>query len=256
MAWSLPYRAVRPAILPAPHSQPPGGVGGRNFRSFFKAAAVVRSKKTFQQVKNQMRGNLNSVKIRLLGLLLLFLITASGVFAFSATKSHQAKPAVSVETALKAIDFAAENDISIDSEFSANLRQGIVFTGRRYSSLTSQYFNRNRYYSPALGRFVSKDPISFSGGNNLYRYADNNPMLFVDPEGKFSIDPAVIAVYPDLNNEIADLQMILNKIMKNSNLKASFMSYIKSKEIKIIFDPDKGFDAMYNENNGTITVTK
>jgi len=105
-----------------------------------------------------------------MGLILLFLITASGVFAYSAAKSHQAKPVLSVETALKAIDFAAENDISIDSEFSANLRQSIDF-------------NRNRYYSPALGRFISKDPISFSGGMNLYRYADNNPIRYTDPMG-------------------------------------------------------------------------
>ncbi len=117
-----------------------------------------------------MRGNLKSAQIRLLGLLLLFLITATGVFAFSAAKSPQAKPVLSAETALKAIDFAAENDISIDSEFSANLRQTINF-------------NRNRYYSPALGRFFSKDPVGFFGGDNLWRYADNNPVLFTDPFG-------------------------------------------------------------------------
>jgi RHS repeat-associated protein len=75
-----------------------------------------------------------------------------------------------VETALKAIDFAAENDISIDSEFSANLRQSINF-------------NRNRYYSPALGRFTSKDPIGFNGDINLYRYAANDPIYFTDPWG-------------------------------------------------------------------------
>ena len=59
-----------------------------------------------------------------------------------------------------------------------------LYTGRRYSEITNQYFNRNRYYSPALGRFVSKDPIGFNGGMNLYRYADNNPVLFTDPTGK------------------------------------------------------------------------
>lgn len=58
-----------------------------------------------------------------------------------------------------------------------------LYTGRRFSSLTSQYFNRNRCYSPALGRFISKDPIGFNGGMNLYRYADNNPMRWVDPMG-------------------------------------------------------------------------
>ena len=133
-----------------------------------------------------MRGNLKSAQIRLLGLLLLFLITASGVFAFHAEKSRLAKLALSIETALKAIDFASKNDISIDSEFSANLRQTINFTGRRYSVFTGQYNNRNRFYSPALGRFVSKDPLSFNGGNNLYRYADNNPLKFTDPFGFLS----------------------------------------------------------------------
>lgn len=58
--------------------------------------------------------------------------------------------------------------------------------GRRDSETTNQYFNRNRYYSPALGRFTSKDPIGFNGGMNLYRYADNNPVLFTDPFGLYS----------------------------------------------------------------------
>jgi RHS repeat-associated protein len=60
-----------------------------------------------------------------------------------------------------------------------------LYTGRRFSVFTGQYNNRNRFYSPALGRFVSKDPLSFNGGNNLYRYADNNPMLFTDPWGLY-----------------------------------------------------------------------
>jgi len=45
LAWSLHCRAVRPAVLPAPNSKPPGGISSRNFWTFFKAAAVVRSKK-------------------------------------------------------------------------------------------------------------------------------------------------------------------------------------------------------------------
>ncbi len=61
-----------------------------------------------------------------------------------------------------------------------------LYTGRRYSEITNQYFNRNRYYSPALGRFILKDPIGFYGDINLYRYADNNPLIYTVPWGLFS----------------------------------------------------------------------
>ncbi|WP_134928790.1 RHS repeat-associated core domain-containing protein, partial [Pseudomonas protegens] len=42
--------------------------------------------------------------------------------------------------------------------------------------------NRYRYYDPEVGRFVSKDPISYAGGLNLYQYAPN-PILWLDPLG-------------------------------------------------------------------------
>src|ERR1700730_6884450 len=41
-----------------------------------------------------------------------------------------------------------------------------------------------RYYNPALGRFISEDPIGFAGGQaNLYAYVGNDPVDFTDPFG-------------------------------------------------------------------------
>ena len=77
---------------------------------------------------------------------------------------------------------AAHNSHAFAQHFATRLTP-YLYTGRRYSELTSQYLNRNRYYSPALGRFVSKDPIGFAGGGNLWRYADNNPVRWLDPYG-------------------------------------------------------------------------
>ena len=34
-----------------------------------------------------------------------------------------------------------------------------MWTGRRYDAETGWYYFRNRYYSPALGRFVTEDPL-------------------------------------------------------------------------------------------------
>lgn len=41
-----------------------------------------------------------------------------------------------------------------------------------------------RYYDPALGRFISQDPLGISGGSpNLYEYAQDNPVNLNDPSG-------------------------------------------------------------------------
>ncbi|HBT82651.1 MAG TPA: type IV secretion protein Rhs [Desulfuromonas sp.] len=41
-----------------------------------------------------------------------------------------------------------------------------------------------RMYDPQEGRFLSKDPIGFAGGDvNLYNYVQNNPTNWIDPLG-------------------------------------------------------------------------
>jgi RHS repeat-associated protein len=76
------------------------------------------------------------------------------------------------------------------------------FTGRDNDGAANLQFNRARYYSPQLGRFISEDPLGLAGGVNQYAYA-GNPLSYTDPLGLFltTVD-ATCAFAPDLCGEI------------------------------------------------------
>jgi len=55
--------------------------------------------------------------------------------------------------------------------------------GREYDSETQFYYFRARYYDPAVGRFISEDPLGLGAGINQYAYAGNDPVNRGDPSG-------------------------------------------------------------------------
>jgi len=66
------------------------------------------------------------------------------------------------------------------------------FPGQYHDRESNIYYNWNRYYIPALGRYNRVDPIDFSddfykkfgsGYFNLFTYALNNPSIFIDRKG-------------------------------------------------------------------------
>jgi RHS repeat-associated protein len=64
-----------------------------------------------------------------------------------------------------------------------------AFTGREWDKELGLYYYRARFYDPMEGRFISKDPIGFAGGDfNLYGYVSNNPENWIDPYGLISND--------------------------------------------------------------------
>ncbi len=62
--------------------------------------------------------------------------------------------------------------------------EAFAFTGRWFDKTTGLQNNDERWYDPSIGRWMSEDPIGFSGGDaNLYRYVGNQPTTFVDASG-------------------------------------------------------------------------
>jgi len=54
----------------------------------------------------------------------------------------------------------------------------------QYNDRESTYvYNWHRYYDPALGRYISPDPIMQAGGVNAYIYALSSPTNWIDPFG-------------------------------------------------------------------------
>ncbi len=50
-----------------------------------------------------------------------------------------------------------------------------------------------REYDPAIGRWLSKDPLLFGGGDsNLYGYVLQDPVNLVDPSGEFAV-PVIVS---------------------------------------------------------------
>ena len=41
----------------------------------------------------------------------------------------------------------------------------------------------SRYYDPAEGRFINRDPVGYEGGQNLYEAFLDNPLTYRDPNG-------------------------------------------------------------------------
>ena len=78
-------------------------------------------------------------------------------------------------------------NLTYESNSSFSMAYG--FTGRWTDPETRLTHHLNRWLDPAIGKWLSNDPIGFGGGDaNIQRYVFNNPLAFSDNTG-FGIDP-------------------------------------------------------------------
>lgn len=69
-----------------------------------------------------------------------------------------------------------------------DLQDGPGYTGHVQDAETGLVYMQQRYYDARIGYFLSVDPVAAYGSPptqfNRYRYADDNPYRFTDPDGR------------------------------------------------------------------------
>src|SRR5690606_38760756 len=68
------------------------------------------------------------------------------------------------------------------------MQDGPGYTGHITDAATGLVYMQQRYYDPLIPRFLSVDPVTAYdnpiGAFHRYRYANNNPYKFTDPDGR------------------------------------------------------------------------
>lgn len=69
------------------------------------------------------------------------------------------------------------------------VQDGPGYTGHVSDAATGLSYMQQRYYDSTIGKFLSVDPVTANkdtGANfNRYKYANNNPYRFIDPDGRY-----------------------------------------------------------------------
>ena len=70
---------------------------------------------------------------------------------------------------------------------SSGLASSFGFAGGLRDDDTGMVWLQNRWYAPELSRWISRDPSFFLSGQwNTYAYSYNNPVNFIDTDGRFA----------------------------------------------------------------------
>jgi RHS repeat-associated protein len=73
---------------------------------------------------------------------------------------------------------------TVSTSAEGGVMNNLRYPGQYFDAETGLHYNDRRYYEPETGRYITRDPIGFAGGMNLYAYAAHSPTNLIDPTGE------------------------------------------------------------------------
>ncbi|MDM5210821.1 DNRLRE domain-containing protein [Peribacillus sp. NJ4] len=112
----------------------------------------------------------------------------------------------------------------------------IRYAGYYFDDETKNYYLQARYYNPANGSFLALDPHPGDDdepiSQNGYTYANNNPVMYVDPNGLYSMRTSVIKSGVDVLVTLIPGLKAINTLLKLRKQK-QVHNLLNGKKIKI-----------------------
>ncbi|MDP2198847.1 MAG: RHS repeat-associated core domain-containing protein, partial [Sulfurimicrobium sp.] len=99
--------------------------------------------------------------------------------------------------------------------------------GQVFDAETGLHYNRQRYYDPDLGQYLTPDPLGTPDGPNPYAYVAFNPLGFIDPDGLvlFAFDGTDNSDVPLAGSSISNVVQFRNVYADNgSNRPANYVT--------------------------------
>jgi RHS repeat-associated protein len=120
--------------------------------------------------------------------------------------------------------------------------QPFGFAGGLHDHHTGLVHFNYRDYNPEIGRWMSKDPILFAGGDaNLYGYVLGDPINFIDPLGLWSWDRFTDSFYENRNIARTAVYGVPAKVFKGLGTATVGSSWIKTRGFATAGDVLKSF---------------
>jgi RHS repeat-associated protein len=112
--------------------------------------------------------------------------------------------------------YAPFGQVRVKSDgFMLNMR----LPGQYEDAESGLYYNRQRYYDPERGQYLTPDPLGTPDGPNGYAYVAHNPLKYVDPDG------LVLFAFDGTGNDESDPNTLSN-VVRFKNLYEDKWYYI------------------------------